>query len=144
MLLFFSTDWSAASSSLNYINDLSAWIIIQQSFSVFSACFGSKLSLLKAKMDIVFISVKNIHFNGRWIFSGGALLSSVSWFLLTYNYFQGTTTDIELKKRRSGFHQPSMDYLDEPGARQRAMSVASILTNTMEGKWSGHLFYCFP
>ncbi|KAI3365798.1 hypothetical protein L3Q82_000797 [Scortum barcoo] len=44
----------------------------------------------------------------------------------------GTTTDTELKKRRSGFHQPSMDYLDEPGARQRAMSVASILTNTME------------
>uniref|UniRef100_A0A8C4E852 Sodium channel protein n=1 Tax=Dicentrarchus labrax TaxID=13489 RepID=A0A8C4E852_DICLA len=38
----------------------------------------------------------------------------------------------ELKKRRSGFHQPSMDYLDEPGGRQRAMSVASILTNTME------------
>ncbi|XP_073351599.1 sodium channel, voltage-gated, type I like, alpha b isoform X6 [Pagrus major] len=44
----------------------------------------------------------------------------------------GTTTDTELKKRRSGFHQPSMDYLDEPGGRQRAMSVASILTNTME------------
>uniref|UniRef100_A0A7N6C0I7 Sodium channel protein n=1 Tax=Anabas testudineus TaxID=64144 RepID=A0A7N6C0I7_ANATE len=35
-------------------------------------------------------------------------------------------------KRRSGFHQPSMDYLEEPGGRQRAMSVASILTNTME------------
>uniref|UniRef100_A0A3Q1CGN3 Sodium channel protein n=1 Tax=Amphiprion ocellaris TaxID=80972 RepID=A0A3Q1CGN3_AMPOC len=45
--------------------------------------------------------------------------------------FHGTTTDTELKKRRS-FHQPSMDYLDEPGGRQRAMSVASILTNTME------------
>ncbi|XP_078147187.1 sodium channel protein type 2 subunit alpha isoform X7 [Centroberyx gerrardi] len=45
---------------------------------------------------------------------------------------EGTTTDTELKKRRSGSHQPSMDYLDEPGARQRAMSVASILTNTME------------
>ncbi|XP_039997888.1 sodium channel, voltage-gated, type I like, alpha b isoform X10 [Xiphias gladius] len=44
----------------------------------------------------------------------------------------GTTTDTELKKRRSGFHQPSMDYLDEPVSRQRAMSVASILTNTME------------
>ncbi|XP_074483175.1 sodium channel protein type 2 subunit alpha-like isoform X4 [Sebastes fasciatus] len=44
----------------------------------------------------------------------------------------GTTTDTELKRRRSGFHQPSMDYLDEPVARQRAMSVASILTNTME------------
>uniref|UniRef100_A0A3B3UAW7 Sodium channel protein n=1 Tax=Poecilia latipinna TaxID=48699 RepID=A0A3B3UAW7_9TELE len=44
----------------------------------------------------------------------------------------GTTTDTEIKKRRSGFLQPSMDYLDEPGGRQRAMSVASILTNTME------------
>uniref|UniRef100_A0A672F887 Sodium channel protein n=1 Tax=Salarias fasciatus TaxID=181472 RepID=A0A672F887_SALFA len=38
---------------------------------------------------------------------------------------EGTTTDTELKKRR-------MDYLDEPGSRPRAMSVASILTNTME------------
>ncbi|XP_038157888.1 sodium channel, voltage-gated, type I like, alpha b isoform X2 [Cyprinodon tularosa] len=45
---------------------------------------------------------------------------------------EGTTTDTEIKKRRSGFLQPSMDYLDEPGARQRALSVASILTNTME------------
>ncbi|XP_072242385.1 sodium channel, voltage-gated, type I like, alpha b isoform X4 [Leuresthes tenuis] len=45
---------------------------------------------------------------------------------------EGTTTDTELKKRRSGFLQPSMDYLDEPGGRLRAMSVASILTNTME------------
>ncbi|KAJ4924357.1 hypothetical protein JOQ06_000597 [Pogonophryne albipinna] len=43
---------------------------------------------------------------------------------------EGTTTDTELKKRR--FRHPSMDYLDEPVARQRAMSVASILTNTME------------
>uniref|UniRef100_A0A674F645 Sodium channel protein n=1 Tax=Salmo trutta TaxID=8032 RepID=A0A674F645_SALTR len=44
---------------------------------------------------------------------------------------QGTTTDSEmrLKKRRS--RQASMAYLDEP-ARARAMSVASILTNTME------------
>ncbi|XP_038572598.1 sodium channel, voltage-gated, type I like, alpha b isoform X1 [Micropterus salmoides] len=45
---------------------------------------------------------------------------------------EGTTTDTDLKKRRSGFHQPSVDYLAEPGGRQRAMSVASILTNTME------------
>ncbi|XP_030010970.1 sodium channel protein type 2 subunit alpha-like [Sphaeramia orbicularis] len=45
---------------------------------------------------------------------------------------EGTTTDTDIKKRRSGFLQPSVDYLDEPGARQRAMSVASILTNTME------------
>lgn len=51
-----------------------------------------------------------------------------------FSVFQGTTTDTELKKRRSGFHQPSMDYLEEPGGRQRAMSVASILTNTMEGQ----------
>uniref|UniRef100_A0A674DRQ3 Sodium channel protein n=1 Tax=Salmo trutta TaxID=8032 RepID=A0A674DRQ3_SALTR len=45
----------------------------------------------------------------------------------------GTTTDSEmrLKKRRS--RQASMAYLDEPDrARARAMSVASILTNTME------------
>ncbi|XP_037099394.1 sodium channel, voltage-gated, type I like, alpha b isoform X1 [Syngnathus acus] len=39
---------------------------------------------------------------------------------------EGTTTDTEVRKRRS------VDYLDEPGSRQRAMSVASILTNTME------------
>ncbi|KAM6958570.1 sodium channel protein type 2 subunit alpha-like isoform 2-T3 [Tautogolabrus adspersus] len=45
---------------------------------------------------------------------------------------EGTTTDTEFKKRRSGFRKPSMDYLDEPGSRPRAMSVASILTNTME------------
>ncbi|XP_062270795.1 sodium channel, voltage-gated, type I like, alpha b isoform X10 [Scomber scombrus] len=45
---------------------------------------------------------------------------------------EGTTTDTELKKRRTGFRKPSMDYLEEPGGRQRAMSVASILTNTME------------
>ncbi|XP_064826824.1 sodium channel protein type 2 subunit alpha-like [Oncorhynchus masou masou] len=46
---------------------------------------------------------------------------------------EGTTTDSEmrLKKRRS--RQASMAYLDEPDrARARAMSVASILTNTME------------
>uniref|UniRef100_A0A8C3A471 Sodium channel protein n=1 Tax=Cyclopterus lumpus TaxID=8103 RepID=A0A8C3A471_CYCLU len=45
---------------------------------------------------------------------------------------EGTTTDTELKKRWPGFRKPSMDYLDEPVGRQRAMSVASILTNTME------------
>ena len=32
-----------------------------------------------------------------------------------------------------------MDYLEEPGARQRALSIASILTNTMEGKGGGGL-----
>ncbi|KAJ3584304.1 hypothetical protein NHX12_014800, partial [Muraenolepis orangiensis] len=43
-----------------------------------------------------------------------------------------TTTDTELKRRRSSFLRPSMDCLEEPGGRQRAMSIASILTNTME------------
>ncbi|RXN33507.1 sodium channel type 2 subunit alpha-like isoform X1 [Labeo rohita] len=43
----------------------------------------------------------------------------------------GTTTESEARKKRSGSHQPS-DYLDETVARKRALSVASILTNTME------------
>ena len=48
---------------------------------------------------------------------------------------QGTMTmDTELKKRCSSFRKASMDFLEEPGARQRALSIASILTNTMEGK----------
>lgn len=61
---------------------------------------------------------------------------SVYFFIFYAHVFflQGTTTDTELKKRRSGFRKPSMDYLDETVARQRAMSVASILTNTMEGQ----------
>uniref|UniRef100_A0AAY4E0Y9 Sodium channel protein n=1 Tax=Denticeps clupeoides TaxID=299321 RepID=A0AAY4E0Y9_9TELE len=44
----------------------------------------------------------------------------------------GTTTESEVKKKRSGSHQPSMNYLEDPVTRQRALSVASILTNTME------------
>ncbi|KAG1942420.1 sodium channel protein type 1 subunit alpha [Pimephales promelas] len=44
---------------------------------------------------------------------------------------EGTTTESEARKKRSGSHHPS-DYLDETVARKRAMSVASILTNTME------------
>ncbi|XP_036400939.1 sodium channel, voltage-gated, type I-like, alpha isoform X2 [Megalops cyprinoides] len=45
---------------------------------------------------------------------------------------EGTTTETEFKKKRSGSQQPSMDFLEDPVARQRALSVASILTNTME------------
>ncbi|XP_035382659.1 sodium channel, voltage-gated, type I like, alpha b isoform X3 [Electrophorus electricus] len=44
---------------------------------------------------------------------------------------EGTTTESEARKKRSGSHQTS-DYLDEAVARKRALSVASILTNTME------------
>ncbi|XP_026530171.1 sodium channel protein type 2 subunit alpha isoform X8 [Notechis scutatus] len=45
---------------------------------------------------------------------------------------QGTTTETELRKRRSSSYHMSMDFLSDPTARQRAMSIASILTNTME------------
>ncbi|XP_041056363.1 sodium channel, voltage-gated, type I-like, alpha isoform X14 [Carcharodon carcharias] len=45
---------------------------------------------------------------------------------------EGTNTETDLKKRRSGSHQISMDFLEDPIQRQRALSVASILTNTME------------
>ncbi|XP_060683157.1 sodium channel, voltage-gated, type I-like, alpha isoform X2 [Hemiscyllium ocellatum] len=45
---------------------------------------------------------------------------------------EGTNTETDLKKRRSGSHQFSMDFLEDPMQRQRALSVASILTNTME------------
>ncbi|XP_074857884.1 sodium channel protein type 2 subunit alpha-like [Carettochelys insculpta] len=41
-------------------------------------------------------------------------------------------TGIEVKKRRSSSYKISMDLLEEPNIRQRAMSIASIITNTME------------
>ncbi|XP_015271650.1 PREDICTED: sodium channel protein type 2 subunit alpha isoform X8 [Gekko japonicus] len=47
-------------------------------------------------------------------------------------HLQGTTTETELRKRRSSSYHVSMDFLSDPTARQRAMSIASILTNTME------------
>uniref|UniRef100_A0A6I8NQP5 Sodium channel protein n=1 Tax=Ornithorhynchus anatinus TaxID=9258 RepID=A0A6I8NQP5_ORNAN len=45
---------------------------------------------------------------------------------------EGTTTETEMRKRRSSSYHVSMDLLEDPSARQRAMSIASILTNTME------------
>uniref|UniRef100_A0A7N4NTH2 Sodium channel protein n=1 Tax=Sarcophilus harrisii TaxID=9305 RepID=A0A7N4NTH2_SARHA len=44
----------------------------------------------------------------------------------------GTTTETEIKKRRSSSFHVSMDFLEDPIQRQRAMSIASILTNTVE------------
>uniref|UniRef100_A0A8C9PYN0 Sodium channel protein n=1 Tax=Spermophilus dauricus TaxID=99837 RepID=A0A8C9PYN0_SPEDA len=44
----------------------------------------------------------------------------------------GTTTETEIRKRRSSSYHVSMDLLEDPNSRQRAMSLASILTNTME------------
>uniref|UniRef100_A0A2K6G5P4 Sodium voltage-gated channel alpha subunit 1 n=1 Tax=Propithecus coquereli TaxID=379532 RepID=A0A2K6G5P4_PROCO len=45
---------------------------------------------------------------------------------------EGTTTETEMRKRRSSSFQVSMDFLEDPSQRQRAMSIASILTNTVE------------
>uniref|UniRef100_A0A8C2UHR7 Sodium channel protein n=1 Tax=Coturnix japonica TaxID=93934 RepID=A0A8C2UHR7_COTJA len=44
----------------------------------------------------------------------------------------GTTTETEMRKRISGSFHVSMDYLEDPALRERAMSIASILTNTVE------------
>ncbi|XP_026552896.1 sodium channel protein type 2 subunit alpha-like [Pseudonaja textilis] len=43
-----------------------------------------------------------------------------------------TASEMEGKKRRSSSFQISMDLLEDPTIRQRAMSIASIITNTME------------
>uniref|UniRef100_A0A8D0EGA1 Sodium channel protein n=1 Tax=Salvator merianae TaxID=96440 RepID=A0A8D0EGA1_SALMN len=45
---------------------------------------------------------------------------------------EGTTTETEIRKRRLSSYQISMELMEESAARQRAMSIASILTNTME------------
>ncbi|EPQ02260.1 Sodium channel protein type 1 subunit alpha [Myotis brandtii] len=44
----------------------------------------------------------------------------------------GTTTETEVRKRRSSSFHVSLDFLEDPSQRQRAMSIASILTNTVE------------
>uniref|UniRef100_A0A673XYF0 Sodium channel protein n=1 Tax=Salmo trutta TaxID=8032 RepID=A0A673XYF0_SALTR len=42
------------------------------------------------------------------------------------------TTETEYRKARYGSYQATMDFLEDPVARQRALSVASVITNTME------------
>ncbi|OCT61122.1 hypothetical protein XELAEV_18047142mg [Xenopus laevis] len=44
----------------------------------------------------------------------------------------GTNTENELRKRRLSSYRVSMDFLEDPILRQRALSIASNLTNTME------------
>uniref|UniRef100_A0A8B9D677 Sodium channel protein n=1 Tax=Anser cygnoides TaxID=8845 RepID=A0A8B9D677_ANSCY len=44
----------------------------------------------------------------------------------------GTTTETEMRKRVSSSFHVSMDFLEDPALRERAMSIASILTNTVE------------
>uniref|UniRef100_A0A8B9NZA2 Sodium voltage-gated channel alpha subunit 1 n=1 Tax=Apteryx owenii TaxID=8824 RepID=A0A8B9NZA2_APTOW len=46
---------------------------------------------------------------------------------------EGTTTETEMRKRISSSFHVSMDFLEDPALRERAMSIASILTNTVEG-----------
>ncbi|KAI2525554.1 sodium voltage-gated channel alpha subunit 3 [Homo sapiens] len=48
------------------------------------------------------------------------------------NVSQGTTTETEVRKRRLSSYQISMEMLEDSSGRQRAVSIASILTNTME------------
>lgn len=57
------------------------------------------------------------------------------WFNSSVFHLQGTTTETEIRKRRLSSYQISMEMLEDSAARQRAMSIASILTNTMEGIW---------
>ncbi|KAM4697882.1 sodium channel protein type 2 subunit alpha-like [Rhinophrynus dorsalis] len=45
-------------------------------------------------------------------------------------YPEGTTTETDVRKRSS--YKTSLDLLEDPSIRQRALSIASILTNTME------------
>ncbi|XP_052377947.1 sodium channel, voltage-gated, type I-like, alpha isoform X1 [Oncorhynchus keta] len=46
--------------------------------------------------------------------------------------YQENSTETEYRKDRCGSYQASMDFLEDPVARQRALSVASVITNTME------------
>ncbi|XP_042162343.1 sodium channel, voltage-gated, type I-like, alpha isoform X2 [Oncorhynchus tshawytscha] len=46
--------------------------------------------------------------------------------------YQENSTETEYRKARYGSYQASMDFLEDPVARQRALSVASVITNTME------------
>ncbi|XP_039673920.1 sodium channel, voltage-gated, type I-like, alpha isoform X2 [Perca fluviatilis] len=45
---------------------------------------------------------------------------------------QADTTDTEYRQAGGGTHQELMDYLEGPEARQRAHSIASVITSTME------------
>uniref|UniRef100_A0A8C0VYU8 Sodium channel protein n=1 Tax=Cyanistes caeruleus TaxID=156563 RepID=A0A8C0VYU8_CYACU len=72
--------------------------------------------------------------NGVVSLVGGpsTLTSPTGWSNSSVFHLQGTTTETEIRKRRLSSYQISMEMLEESAARQRAMSIASILTNTME------------
>uniref|UniRef100_A0A672VBG0 Sodium channel protein n=1 Tax=Strigops habroptila TaxID=2489341 RepID=A0A672VBG0_STRHB len=45
---------------------------------------------------------------------------------------ESTTTEIEIKKRCTSSYQIPVELLEDPDLRERAMSIAGIITNTME------------
>ncbi|XP_009994594.1 PREDICTED: sodium channel protein type 2 subunit alpha-like [Chaetura pelagica] len=45
---------------------------------------------------------------------------------------ESTATEIEIKKRRSSSYQIAVELLEDPDLRQRAMSIAGIISNTVE------------
>uniref|UniRef100_A0A8C3XHF3 Sodium channel protein n=1 Tax=Cyanoderma ruficeps TaxID=181631 RepID=A0A8C3XHF3_9PASS len=72
--------------------------------------------------------------NGVVSLVGGppALTSPTGQLLPEVMIDKGTTTETDLRKRHSSSYHVPMDYLTDPSVRQRAMSIASMLTNTME------------
>lgn len=48
-------------------------------------------------------------------------------------YLQADTTDTEYREVDGGTQQEFMDFLEGPEDRQRAHSIASVITSTMEG-----------
>lgn len=61
-------------------------------------------------------------------------------FVMNGLCLQADTTDTEYRQPGGGIHQDfhHMDFLDGPEARQRAQSIASVITSTVEGR------YCTP
>ena len=49
-------------------------------------------------------------------------------------YLQADTTDAECRQASGGANQEFVDFLEGPEARQRAYSIASVITSTMEGR----------
>ena len=57
-------------------------------------------------------------------------------FVTTVPPLQADTTDTEYKEADGG-PQEFMDLLEGPEVRQRAQSIASVITSTMEGRQAG-------
>lgn len=57
-------------------------------------------------------------------------------FLNNHLYLQADTTDTEYKSAGGDTNHEFMDLLEGPEARQRAHSIASVITSTMEGQYS--------